>query len=48
LALPHFGRDESVAANLSPLHITKSNIETTRRVLRPESPTARTEYGVRQ
>jgi len=40
LALPRFGRDESVAANLSPLHIAKSNIKTTRRVLRPESPTA--------
>jgi len=33
LALPRFGGDESVAANLSPLHIAKSNIKTTRRVL---------------
>jgi hypothetical protein len=40
LALSRFGREESVAANLSPLHIAKSNIETMRRVLRPESPTA--------
>src|SRR5262249_29529491 len=40
LALPHFGGDESVAANLSPLHFARSNTETTRRMLRPESPTA--------
>src|SRR6516165_6676186 len=40
LALPRFGRDENVAANSSPLHVAKPNTETTRRVLRPKSPTA--------
>src|SRR5215471_4341256 len=40
LALPRFSRDENVAANSSPLHVAKPNTETTRRVLRPKSPTA--------
>src|SRR5215475_7892026 len=56
LALPRFGRDENVAANSSPLHVAKPNTETTRRVLRPKSPTPvpppvlppRTECGVHQ